>query len=299
MAFFKIIRYKNLLMVLLTMVLTKYGLIDSIAFPIYLSVFTFLLFTFSILLITASGYVINDIYDVDTDLINKPSKVIISKKVSLSSSWKIYWVLSFLGLILGAYALFLSKSFHLIFIHIFSWGSLFIYAKYLKRLPFVGNFLVAGLCAVVIIYTLLIHQKTHTQNENFDLFLVMVITLYSFFAFISTLIREIIKDIEDINGDLKISAKTLPIVIGRKRASKVAFFFASILLITLALVLKTIKEEYLLFSYALVFLLLLVLYFMYLLWIAKSKKEFSKLSSMLKIIMFFGIASMLLFRLID
>ena len=120
--------------------------------------------------------------------------------------------------------------------------------------------------------------------------------IYISFSVLTNVIREIIKDIEDINGDLKIKAKTLPIVLGRKRASKVAFFFSAVLLVVLLVVLQSLKEEYLLLFYGLIFILLPLLYFMYKLWISKTKKDFSKLSNLMKLIMLFGILSMILFK---
>ena len=88
----------------------------------------------------------------------------------------------------------------------------------------------------------------------------------------------------------------MPIIIGRKRASKVAFFFTCILLVFLFIVLQFLKNDYLFLGYGIIFILLPLLYFMYKLWSAETKKDFSKLSSLMKVIMFLGILSMLLFK---
>ncbi|TXD49340.1 prenyltransferase [Polaribacter sp. IC073] len=304
--YLKLIRYKNLLMVLLTMVLTKYALVHSFITNSFLTNFEFSILTLSVLLITAGGYIINDIFDIEADKINKPDKVFIDKKVSKKSAWKVYFIVTFLGFTLGVYISIYNVFTYLSSVFIFTSLGLFFYSKYLKKIPIIGNFTVSIFIGLVIYIVYLFDFKylkfwnlTHDKVENLTLFLPVwgAVILYSFFAFLTTLIREIIKDIEDINGDLKIKAKTLPILFGRKRASKVAFFFSCILLLFLLVIFQTLKNEPLLLVYGGIFMLLPLLYFMHSLWLAESKKDFSKLSSLMKIIMLFGVLSMLLFKL--
>jgi 4-hydroxybenzoate polyprenyltransferase len=321
MDFLRLIRYKNLLMVLLTMVLTKYALIDSIFFnshslkkhtltsTLYLGIsntdYQFILLAFSILLITAGGYIINDIFDIKTDKINKPLKLIIDTSISIKKGWFLYYLTTFLGLFLGIYisVITANKEYSILFL-----GTillLFLYSKYLKKTLLIGNLLVSTLLGLVIFITLLFNEpKGYSSNfieaiSNFSLgiklFLTMII--YIGFSILTNFIREIIKDIEDVNGDLKIKAKTLPILFGRKRASKVAFFFSSVLLIFLVMILKSLQNETILFVYGNVFILLPLLYFMYKLWISETKKDFSRLSNLIKIIMLLGILSMILFNI--
>ena len=140
------------------------------------------------------------------------------------------------------------------------------------------------------IYSIDLHK---ISSFNID----TIVLTYAFFSFITTFIREIIKDIEDVNGDLKIDSQTLPILIGRKRASKVAFFFSAILLVFLLVILQCIKDEMMFLGYGIIFILLPLLYFLYKLWFSKSKKDFSTLSNLMKVIMLFGILSMLLFTI--
>ncbi|WP_189663028.1 geranylgeranylglycerol-phosphate geranylgeranyltransferase [Polaribacter sp. IC073] len=293
-------------MVLLTMVLTKYALVHSFITNSFLTNFEFSILTLSVLLITAGGYIINDIFDIEADKINKPDKVFIDKKVSKKSAWKVYFIVTFLGFTLGVYISIYNVFTYLSSVFIFTSLGLFFYSKYLKKIPIIGNFTVSIFIGLVIYIVYLFDFKylkfwnlTHDKVENLTLFLPVwgAVILYSFFAFLTTLIREIIKDIEDINGDLKIKAKTLPILFGRKRASKVAFFFSCILLLFLLVIFQTLKNEPLLLVYGGIFMLLPLLYFMHSLWLAESKKDFSKLSSLMKIIMLFGVLSMLLFKL--
>lgn len=304
MDFLKLIRYKNLLMVLLTMVLTKYALIHSFITNSYLSNLEFSILTFSVLLITAGGYIINDIYDFETDKINKPNKIFVDKTISKKSAWKNYFLLTFLGLILGVF-LSISKllPFHSLYF-IFTIIGLYFYSKNLKKQILIGNILVSLFVGLTIFLLISFEIDKHFETPKDGianafklLFPFWSVIGYSFFAFLTTFIREIIKDIEDINGDLKIKAKTLPILIGRKRASKVAFFFSAVLLVFLLVILQYIKNDTLLLIYGIVFILLPLLYFMFRLWFSNSKKDFSELSNQMKVIMLFGILSMLLFTI--
>ncbi|KGL63596.1 geranylgeranylglycerol-phosphate geranylgeranyltransferase [Polaribacter sp. Hel1_85] len=295
-------------MVLLTMILTKYALLYSFITNSFLTHFEFSILTLSVLLITAGGYIINDIYDVEADRLNKPNKVFIDVIISKKNAWRSYFLLTFIGLFLSVFLSFYKDLSYFSFVFIFTSFGLFLYSKYLKKLPLLGNFIISVFIAFVIYLVYLYDFKyiefwklTHKEAENSVLFLHVWITviLYAAFSFLTTLIREIIKDIEDINGDLKIKAKTLPIIIGRKRASKVAFFFSAVLLLFLLIILQYIKKDRLLLIYGIVFILLPLLYFMCKLWFSKSKKAFSELSNLMKVIMLFGILSMLLFRCLD
>lgn len=303
--FLKLVRYKNLLMVLLTMVLTKYALLDSFKIPSPFTDFHFVVLTLSVLLITASGYIINDIFDIEADKINSPNRPLTKEEISKSSFITLYFLINIVGIGLGIFVSFLTKENAYSIIFISTSFLLFIYSWKLKKIFIIGNILVSLLVFMSLFIVLLFGKKLNYSGycdaHGFSACLnrFFAVFSYSFFAFLTTLIREIIKDIEDVNGDLKIKAKTLPIVIGRKRASYVAFFFSCILLIFLTLVLKLLQKEILFLSYGILFIFLPLLYFLFLLWKAETKKQYSKLSSLMKFIMFFGILSMLFFRFLD
>ena len=294
-------------MVLLTMVLTKYALIHSYFQNSYLSNLEFLTLALSVVFITAGGYIVNDIFDVETDKVNKPTKVFIDVTISKKNAWRSYFLISILGLILGVYLTYIKSFIDYSFIFIFTILGLFVYSKFLKKVVLLGNFTISLFIGLVIyiVYLFDIKHIEHSQltqkeiNTSFILLEVWIIVIsYVLFAFLTTFIREIIKDIEDVNGDLKIKAKTLPILCGRKRASKVAFFLSSVLFIFLIFVLKSMQDNYLFLGYGIVFLLLPLLYFLYKIWFSRNKKDYSELSNQMKIIMLFGILSMLLFKFI-
>lgn len=305
MTFIKLIRYKNLLMVLLTMVLTKYAFLHSFITSSYFSHLNFILLTISVLLITAGGYIINDIYDVESDIINKPQKTYINKKISKKTAWVYYYFSTFSGLLIGIILSYNKHQTNNICIFIFTAIGLFLYSKHLKKTVLLGNILVSTFVLLIII---LINNFEHININNgqnitrhiqlkqaYSFNLNNTIYVFVIFSFLTTLIREIIKDIEDINGDIKISAKTLPILLGRQRAAKIAFYLSCLLFFILIIVLQFLNNYYLFLSYGILLIFIPLLYFLYKLWIAKSKRDFSMLSSLMKFIMFFGILSMLLF----
>ncbi|MCG1036902.1 geranylgeranylglycerol-phosphate geranylgeranyltransferase [Polaribacter sargassicola] len=283
-------------MILLTMVLTKYVLINSIIEFVYFTNFQFVFLSTSVILITAAGYIINDIFDIETDKINKPKSVLIQNSINIKTATFSYIAFTLVGFILAVYLCYINNSFNLISVYIFSILSLFFYSYYFKKKALIGNVLISTLCSLPIILTFLFHTNYKTKNVGDGILLYYTVVTYSIFSFLTTLIREISKDIEDINGDLKIKAKTLPIIIGRKRASKVAFFFSCILLIFLLITLNFNKNNALFLIYGIVLLLFPLLFFMFRLYLAETKKDFSKLSSIMKAIMFFGILSMILFK---
>ncbi len=288
-------------MVLLTMVLTKYALINSFLENTYLTNFDFLLLILSVLLITAGGYIVNDIFDIETDKINKPNKVFINVLIPKKIAWYNYFLFTLSGLFIGFYLSIKNFTEITLCLYFASIIILFLYSKFLKKLPLFGNLAISILITFPIFLVSSISLSLFNNINDQVLInyynLENTVNIYCFFAFITTLIREIIKDIEDVDGDLKIKAKTLPILFGRKRASKVAFLCSCILLFLLLILSQFIINKAFLLFYGIVLILLPLLYFMFLLWKAEKKKDFSKLSSLMKLIMLFGILSMLLFTI--
>lgn len=295
-SFLKIIRLPNLLMVLLTMVLTRYALIIPIVNPAFLTHFQFILLSISILSITAGGYIVNDIFDIEADQLNKPHKAFIPKLISLKTAWNSYFSLNFLGIITGSYLAVTTQKQVLISVFFFTVIGLFLYSKYLKKIAFLGNIFIAILVALTLLITYAFHSHYSIKGIGNSLLLYYVINCYVIFSFLTTLIREIIKDIEDIKGDYKLKMKTLPIILGRKTATHIAFFITLILLVLLITSVKLflIHRPILLF-YSFIFIIIPLLYFMYKLLYAKTKKDYHTLSQYMKLIMLFGIISMLLF----
>ena len=297
-SFFQLIRYKNLLMVLLTMILTKYALINSFISDPSLTSIDFIILSLSILFITAGGYIINDLYDIEADTINKPLKVYISKSISKKNAWFIYLLSSTLGVSLGIY---LSIIKNIDFLSFYFFGTtllLFLYSVLLKKQVFIGN-LCISLLVTLPIYLLYKFDSNNITISNIlqYFFLSIAVFYYMFFAFLTTMIREIIKDIEDINGDHIVKLKTLPILIGKTRARNISIFLSVVLLLFLFLVSSNyfISKKYFLGTIMLMISIILV-HFIFKSWNASTKKQFHYLSNLMKLIMFIGILSMTLFK---
>lgn len=291
--FLKLIRYKNLLMVLLTMVLTKYALIQI---QLNLSTTEFITLVLSVIFITAGGYIINDFYDIETDKVNKPNKVFIGNTISERNSLISYFTITFFGLLLGLYVSIEANLYNHFSIFIGAALLLFLYSKYLKKLPLIGNICTSFLIGLSIYIVSLFDVPeggTYVLSNHLEYFRSDIL-FYAKFAFFTTLIREMIKDIEDIDGDYKAGMKTLPILIGRKRTRNVVIVITAIVFVFF---IRVIYYELLynsgVFNYSFIFLLALFIYFFYKLWEAKTKKEFRYLSNLMKIMMLSGILSMI------
>ncbi|MEZ4796527.1 MAG: geranylgeranylglycerol-phosphate geranylgeranyltransferase [Flavobacteriaceae bacterium] len=298
----KLIRWKNLLLIALVQFLIKYALLEQFEVVRFtLNDFGFSLLVLATLCIAAAGNIINDIYDVETDLVNKPNKVIVGKSISEKTAFNLYIIFTVVGVGLGFYISNLvgRSGFSAIFVIISA--LLYIYATYLKQTTLIGNILVSFLVAMSLIIVGLFEllPVITEQNRETQLTFFKIIFDYSIFAFMINLLREIVKDIEDINGDYKVEMKTLPIVIGRERALKVVFGLAFIPLFAIAYYVVTfLYKHYIAVGYFLIFVIAPLLYFIIKSFSAETKKDIGFLSVLLKFIMLFGILSILLYPFI-
>jgi 4-hydroxybenzoate polyprenyltransferase len=300
--FLNLIRWKNLLLIAFVQILIKYALLEPFEVVKFtLNDFGFGLLVLATLCIAAAGNVINDIYDVETDFVNKPNKVIVGNSISEKTAFNMYIVLTIIGVGVGFYLSNLvgRSGFSAIFVIISA--LLYIYATYLKQTLLVGNivvsFLVAMSLLIVGLFELL--PVITDQNQETQLTFFKIIFDYAIFAFMINLLREMIKDIEDINGDYKVEMKTLPIIIGRERALKIIFALSIVpLLAVIYYTITYLYKHYIAVGYFLIFIIAPLLYFTIKSFSAETKKEINFLSAFLKIIMFFGVMSLLLYPFI-
>jgi 4-hydroxybenzoate polyprenyltransferase len=278
--------------------LFRYAFLKQQDVPLALADWQYGLLVLSTVLLAAAGYVINNIYDVATDSINKPNDVVVGKGISETAAYNIYIGLNITGVAIGFLLsnIIMRPMFASLFILIAS--LLYFYATTLKQIMILGNFVVALLLAVsvIIIGVFDLFPATTSENQAQMASLFSILIDYALFAFMINFIREIVKDIEDVNGDYNQGINTLPIAIGISRAAKIALVFSVIPLILLALYIKKYFIENHLFIvtlYAFIFVLAPLLYFMVKLFSAKTQKDFKHLSTVLKLIIFFGILSIL------
>jgi len=194
--------------------------------------FEFVLFVFTTLLITASGYIINDIYDIETDRINKPDKRIIDVHLSLSSAWKIYFSMILTGALISFYLAVQRNDLFYWFIYPAAVFLLFGYSRWFKGIPYLGNILVSLFCAAVPGIFFLSEASVLKELKIRDLtsFLPLHTLLLSYvkFAFLTNLYREIVKDLQDETGDKLANIQTAAVYFGKKNTKIMALFTALI-----------------------------------------------------------------------
>ena len=301
MKYLNLIRWKNLLIIALVQVLIKYALFLPFNIDITLNWFGFSLLVLSTICIAAAGYIINDIYDVETDLVNRPDKVIIGKLVSEKTANNLFIIFNVIGVLIGFYLSHLVGKSSLFAIFVIISVLLYVYASYLKRTLLVGNIVVSIVVAlsliIVGIFELL--PEITPQNQLAQINMFKVLLHYALFAFIINLIREMIKDIQDVDGDHKSGMKTLPILIGRDRSRNIIFVLSLIPILLLVYYLSTYLYNK---TIAVVYFLILVIgpliFTTIKIFNAETKKDYQYISSLLKLIMLFGILSMLLYLII-
>lgn len=245
------------------------------AFITHTSIMDVRLFILSLstVLIAAGGYVINDYYDVKIDFVNKPDRVVIGKSITRRYALLFHSALSIAGVALG-----LLLSLPIALVNLFSAFLLWFYSNQLKRLPFVGNFSVALLTALSVMVVELLYPGRYS-----------LVLIYALFAFFMTLVREIVKDMEDLRGDHTFGCKTLPIVLGIRRSKVILYAILLLFVITVFMIDYTYGH---LPEYFFLFLLVPLAFFAYRLAVADTVREYRMLSSFCKIILLLGIISM-------
>lgn len=295
----KLIRFPNLLIIALAQILIRYGLYVPFNATPALSDFQFALLILATLAIAAAGYVINDIYDQEIDRINKPNSLLVGNKISEKQANSLFVILNIIGVGIGFY---LANTIQRpVFVSFFILISLllYLYASSLKRILVVGNLLIAVLVAMsILIVPIFDLLPTITwQNQVVQTRTFLLILDFAIFAFFINWIREIVKDLLDIDGDKKGGINTLAIAIGRSRTLKIIMALTFLLLCGIIYYMyeNLYKQQYLML-YFLVFIVGPLLYLFIKTFDAKSKKRYRFMASLLKIIMLMGICAMILFR---
>src|SRR5687768_7671750 len=270
-SFLKLTRIWNLIVLALSQYFTATMLISPANI---LDVRLFLL-VLSTCLVAAGGYIINDYYDIKIDLVNKPERVVIGKGITRRYALLFHSLLSILGTFIGTFL-----NWRIGVINFASAFLLWWYSNDLKRQPFIGNFVVALLTGASII---MVDALYHSGNP--------LIVIYASFAFFMTLVREIIKDMEDLKGDNTFGCKTLPIIWGLRKAKFMIYGILAVFAVTV-LALNEIYTQLPLY-YFIVFLFTPLAWLLIRLIRADTVKDFSWLSSFCKVIMLLGIMSMM------
>jgi 4-hydroxybenzoate polyprenyltransferase len=319
MAILRLIRWVNLLIIAATMYsirlfLYTYEQIYSNEIPEPLlgrngESLDFFLLVVSTVMIAAAGNVINDYFDIRVDRINKPDRVIVGKSVKRRWAIIIHSVLNIGAFAIAIYLGLRNDTFWYLFIHLLTMNSLWFYSLYLKKLPFVGNFLIAGLTAMIPIlcgvHFYIQQSLVWTESVSYTAFSYWFqalikdghfIMLLAFFAFVNNFAREIIKDMEDIIGDNLVSAKTIPIRFGMKAAKLWSTFFLSLPLVFFTLLFSlhqtkinfSVQEQIIVFLPVIVSLFLDLMAILFI-WKSNSKSNLIQIDRLVKLAMVSGI----------
>ena len=301
--YLKLIRLPNLLIIILTQYLMRISIIKPIiglcGFNLQMSDFLFALLIISTVCIAAAGYVINDYFDRRIDQINRPREVLIGHKIDRRFAMILHIVLNAIGVFIGFYLAYVVHIYILALVYIVVTGLFWYYSTNYKRQFLIGNIIVAVLAALVPLQVVLYENVLLFKAYNIEVTQVMTIIFwwvaaFSFYAFITNLIREIIKDIEDFEGDNAFGRNSIPVVLGVK-VSKIIVII--LLICTVCALLYTyyfhIRDYYTLI-YLLVLIIIPIIGLIIQVIIGKSKSDFKRASVTLKIIMLTGILYALL-----
>ena len=314
---FKIIRWKNLAIISLSQIFIKFFFIDFFIQKDQLLNENFVILLIVTILIAASGYIVNDIYDYNLDQINKPERVVLGKFLKSRDAIIIYMLFNSLAIVLSIFLCIKIKQEIYILVFLLIIYCLWLYSKKLKKYKIIGNILIAFFISLSILNVPLFSYKNILSDDRFFVFL--IISIYSVLAFLINVKREIIKDIEDIEGDKMHKVKSLPIIFGTKKSKLVTVIIGIILMFAISSIITfqilILRSDLLLdvggnqfsnpqiwganyISTVYMFIILIIFFYAELLILnATSKTNFTKVSKLLKFLMLLSLLSIPVFSL--
>lgn len=276
---FSVVRGYNILFIVIAVYLTSiYILAPDLPVREVLFDINLLMLVLASSAAIASGYIINNFYDSEKDLINRPRKTMLDRLVSQRTKLTTYFILNFLSVIFASYVSFKAVIFFSIYIF-FLW----FYSHKLKKYPFVGN-LTAAVLTVIPFFAVFVHYA------NFDL----VIFVHATFLFLMISMRELVKDLENIQGDLTHGYHTIPVVYGEKTSKKMLTLMGVLTLIPMLLLLTRFRNEIGYMEYYFYLGILGVGVFLAVLWYSKSRKHYYILHNILRFALVLGVLSIVL-----
>jgi len=286
-AFIKLVRLPNLLIIAATQYLIRIFLDFSHYPKIEFPDLNFFFLSLSTVMIAAAGYIINDYFDIQTDMINKPQRVVVGHGVKRRVAMGAHIVINTIAILLGFYVFWQAGNLKLGFIHVLFAGLLWFYSTTYKRQFLIGNFIVAFMTAMVVLIVG-IYEKT---------LIIYLVVGYAIFAFVISLLREIVKDMEDMEGDGKMNCRTIPLVLGIHQSKLIASSINLVLIggICYFVYYLNLTNAYLHIVYISLLLLFPLFLVFWLLYRADNAKGYHRISTLIKLVMINGIAAMIFF----
>lgn len=307
MHFLRLIRPINLIIVAMTMYGTAWYFegIYGLHFGTHMFSTSFSLLAFSTVLIAAAGNIINDYFDVRADRVNKPNRLIIGVFVKRRVAIVSHWGFNFIAFSIAIYLSWTLNTFWYLFIHLLTINILWFYSMYLKRTFLTGNIAIAALTGMVpILVGFYYHQALEmganlapqlTQFPFFgysgESFILWMVFGMATFAFILNLAREIVKDMEDVEGDKFLHAKSLPIVLGYTKTKWIVSFVLSAAICCSILLWITFDEVETISMLPIILSAVLVLVCFVLLSKAQDKRDYRLVNHLIKCAMVSGLLS--------
>ena len=274
---FSVVRGYNILIIVLAQYLTSvYILAHNRSLREVILDLNLLMLVLASAATIAGGYIINNFYDYEKDLINRPQKSMLDRLISQNTKLVFYFVLNFIAVIMASYVSFRAVIFFSLYIF-----AIWFYSHKLKKLPIIGN-LTSAILTITPFFAVFIYYK------NFE----TVIFVHAMFLFLIIAMRELTKDLENIKGDLTLNYRTIPIVYGEKTSKVMLTLLAIFTLVPAYLLIFNFHIGRMNYFFYLSVILLFI--FLLLLWKSNSKSHYLILHNILKFIIVAGVFSILL-----
>lgn len=284
--FFKLIRIQNLVMLALMQIIVKFTFLDQAGILLAISNFTYSLLILATICIAAGGYIINDIFDYPIDRINKPNQVIIRKSISEKTAYNAYFILTIIGVLIGFYLSNVVQRSSFATTFVVCAGLLYLYSSALKQIPFLGNIIIALLTtfSILIVGLFCILPAMYSENQSVMMNIFSILVEYGIFAFLINFAREIVKTIEDKEGDAEYEITTCATYFGTT-ISKIVLILTLVSLVAYLGYFSYLNILHLKFALAYFVLVLIIpiLSITYSVIKAQNKNDYTAISKWLKI----------------
>lgn len=279
LSLFSVVRGYNILIIVIAQYLSSIYILakDTPLKQVVLDPQLFVL-VFATSLVIAAGYIINNFYDSEKDLINRPRKSMLDRLVSQNTKLSVYFVLNIITVLLASSVSFKATLFFSSYIFM-----IWFYSHKLKKYPFIGNIIASSLAIAPFFIVFVYYQNFDTVIFFHGLFLVLMIS-----------IREITKDLENLKGDLALNYKTLPVVYGLKTTKKI--ITALLVLITITVIVLVTKFNIGKMDYYFYTSLVILLFYLIQLWLANKRAQYILLHNFLKLLIVLGVFSIVLIK---